>query len=138
MKRQAGPAGPMFLVLILCLALCALWYWNSAAGQTSPRLARVSERDVAALAVMSQSFSQAKTPNAAKEIASAPRAATLSDPSDRSGAGADDSSEETTPPGTDETAADSSDLLPRTISVLVLASLAMFLFALLRGKANSH
>jgi hypothetical protein len=128
----------MFLVLLLFLALCALWYWNSAAGQTAPRLARVSERDVAALAVMSQSLSQAVTPTTAKESANTSQAANPSDPTDRSGAGADDSSEEKAQLKADGTAADPSDLLPRTISVLVLLSLALFLFALLRGKANSH
>ena len=103
----------------------------------APRPARGSERDVAALAVMCQSFSQTEAPTAAEDAANARRAASPSDPLDRSGAGANDSHKETEPSDTDE-AADSSNLLPRTISVLVLLSLGLFLFALLRGKANSH
>ena len=138
MKRQSGPAGPIFLALLLILALCALWNWNSAARGISPRLARESERDVAALAVMNLVPVQIREPENSCSPADGERAAAPGDPADRPGAGAQSPSSDQGSPHMTGDGQLFSELLPHLVTTMVSLSLAVLVVFFLGKRAEPH
>lgn len=138
MKRQSGPAGPMFLALLLVLALCALWNWSSATRDISPRLARESERDVAALAVMNLVPIQVSEQENSPSPADGKRAAAPDDPADRPGAGA-----QASPSGEGQLHVTKdgrlfSELLPHLVTVMVSLSLTVLVLVFFGIRAEPH